>query len=372
MDSPRSPLKTGGFHAPLLDRADQLLLELTSSGKIPAAALCVGQSDSIVHLRFFGKMGPDSDALDVSVDTRFLVASLAKPVTVTAAMLLVERGSLTLDDTAATYLPDFGTNGKQNVRLRHLMTHTSGLPDMPPDNLALRARHAPLSEFVRSIYEVPLAFVPGTQVSYQSTGIAILGAIVEVVSGVSLPAFLQREVFDPLGMTATSLGGRPEWESRIAKVRLEPEQVGTDWNWNTPYWHGLGAPWGGLITSPVDYARFCRMMLKRGTLEGVRMLSPATVRAMTSNQLAAMPTLPEDDRRCRPWGLGWRGNWPGQSSQFGDLLGPRTFGHWGATGTLCWIDPDADAFLVLFTTEPGGAEGRHLATLSNVVAAALL
>ncbi len=371
MDTPRTPLKRDGFHSASLDRADQVLLALTSSGKIPAAALCVGRSDTIVHLRYFGKMGPAS-ALDVSEDTLFLVASLAKPVTVSAVMRLVERGLLVLDDPAATFLPDFGRNGKQNVTLRHLMTHTSGLPDMPPDNIALRARHAPLSEFVRSICEVPLAFLPGTKVSYQSTGIAILGAIVEVVSGLPLPAFLQREIFDPLGMTATSLGGRPEWEARITGVRLEPEQTGTDWNWNSPYWLGLGAPWGGLITSPVDYARFCRMMLNRGTLDGVRVLSPATVRAMTSNQLAAMPILSEDDRRCRLWGLGWRGNWPGQSSHFGDLLGPRTFGHWGATGTLCWMDPDADAFLVLFTTQPGGVDGRHLATLSNLVAAALL
>jgi CubicO group peptidase (beta-lactamase class C family) len=173
-------------------------------------------------------------------------------------------------------------------------------------------------------------------------------------------------------MADTSLGARPGKLDRIAAVRLEADQRETDWTWNSRYWLEFGAPWGGLITSPADFARFCRMMLNRGTLDGVRVLSPASVRAMTRNQLESMPLVPEVDRRCRPWGLGWRLNWPGQSSNFGDLLGPNTYGHWGATGTLCWIDPDADVFLVLFTTQPGGDDGRHLARVSNAVAAALV
>jgi CubicO group peptidase (beta-lactamase class C family) len=114
------------------------------------------------------------------------------------------------------------------------------------------------------------------------------------------------------------------------------------------------------------------MMLNGGVLNQVRILSPATVRAMTTNQLEAMPLVPETDRRCKPWGLCWRLNWPAHSANFGDLLGPRTFGHWGATGTLCWIDPDAQAFCVLFTTQPQEPEGRFLARISNLVAAALV
>jgi CubicO group peptidase (beta-lactamase class C family) len=113
------------------------------------------------------------------------------------------------------------------------------------------------------------------------------------------------------------------------------------------------------------------MLLQGGRLDGVRVLGPATVRAMTGNQLAAMPMVPEEDRRCRPWGLGWRLNWPAHSANFGDLLGPRTYGHWGATGTLCWLDPEADAFAILLTTQPQGDDGRLLARISNLVAAAL-
>jgi CubicO group peptidase (beta-lactamase class C family) len=199
----------------------------------------------------------------------------------------------------------------------------------------------------------------------------MLGEIVHRVSGMALPEFLHKEIFGPLGMNDTSLGWQPEKRERIAAVLLEAEQVGTSWNWNTPYWLGFGAPWGGLIASPTDYAHFCRLMLNGGALGDVRLFSAATVRAMTSNQLTGMPQVPEEERRCRPWGLGWRLNWPGHSANFGDLLGPRTFGHWGATGTLCWMDPDGELFCVLLTTQPQGDDGRFLARVSNVVAAAV-
>jgi CubicO group peptidase (beta-lactamase class C family) len=214
-------------------------------------------------------------------------------------------------------------------------------------------------------------FPPGTQVNYQSMGIAMLAEVVHQITGIALHEFLRQEIFRPLGMHDTSLGWQPEKKSRLAAVRISPAQQRTDWNWNTPYWLGFGAPWGGLITSPADFARFCQMMLSGGALDGARILSPATVRAMTSNQLAGMPQVPEEERRCRPWGLGWKLNWPAHSANFGDLLGPRTYGHWGATGTLCWIDPDAEAFCLLFTTQPQGDEGRFLARVSNVVAAAV-
>jgi CubicO group peptidase (beta-lactamase class C family) len=277
-----------------------------------------------------------------------------------------------LQDPVARYVPRFAANGKEAVHVRHLLTHASGLPDMLPNNDKLRSAHQPFSAFIDEICKLKLDFASGTGVQYQSMGIAMLAEIVHQVSGVTAAEFLRREVFVPLGMNDTSLGWRPETKGRIAAVRISAEQAKTDWNWNTPYWLGFGAPWGGLITSPGDLAKYCLMMLGEGAWGKVRIFSPTTVRAMTMNQLAAMPKVPEEERRCRPWGLGWRLNWPAHSANFGDLLGPRAYGHWGATGTLCWLDPDAQAFCIIFTTQPQEPEGRFLARLSNVIAAAVV
>jgi CubicO group peptidase (beta-lactamase class C family) len=286
-------------------------------------------------------------------------------------MLLVERGLIALDDPVADYVPEFAENGKADVRIRHLLTHTSGLPDMLPHNDVLRASHVPFECFVEGICRQPLLFPPGTRVHYQSMGFAMLAEMVRRVEKTAFPEFLARNVFQPLGMSETSLGWRPETAARIAAVQISDDAGKTDWHWNSPYWLGFGAPWGGLITTPSDLGRFCRMMLDEGSLGRTRILGSATVRAMTLDQLVGLPLVPEEDRRCRPWGLGWRMNWPGQSASFGDLLGPSAYGHWGATGTLFWIDPDADAFCVILTTRPQGEAGQFVARFSNCVVAAL-
>ncbi len=360
-----------GFDSVRVQRALDLLKGWADTGKILGAGLCVGRRGRMAEPWFFGKHSAEPGARPLAPDALFLVASITKPVTVTAAMMLVERGELSLEDRVATYVPAFAQRGKDGVQVRHLMTHTSGLPDMVPENEKLRKAHRPLSAFVEATCKGPLGFPPGTRVSYQSMGTLMLAEIVHQITGKTTAEFLRQEVFDVLGMDDTSLGWQPAKKDRIAKVRAPKSPEVPDWSWNSPYWLGLGAPWGGMITSPADFARFCQMMLNGGSLDDVRLLSPAAVRAMTGNQLACMPQVPEEERRCRPWGLGWRLNWPGHSANFGDLLGPRAYGHWGSTGTVCWIDPDAEAFCVLFTTQPQEPDGRFLARVCNAVAAAL-
>jgi CubicO group peptidase (beta-lactamase class C family) len=361
--------ETLGFDSVRLARVRDLLRRWTDSDTLPAAALCVGRRGSAIEPLFLGRQRL-RDETPLRPDAVFLVASITKPLVVTAAMVLVERGELGLDDPVAEFLPEFTGHDKGEVRLRHLMTHTSGLPDMLPNNAALRAAHSPMSRFVEETCRHPLLFPPGTRVRYQSMGTLLLAEIVGRVSGQPIARFLEREIFQPLGMSDTSLGLRPATRDRLAELRVPPEQEGTDWNWNSDYWLSFGAPWGGLITTPMDLARFALVWLGEGTWRGIRLLSPAAVRAMTRNQLNELPLVPEEDRRCQPWGLGWRLGWPGKSAHFGDLVGPRTYGHWGATGTALWIDPDADAFCVILTTTPQEGEGRYLARVSNAVAAA--
>ena len=208
----------------------------------------------------------------------------------------------------------------------------------------------------------------------------MLGEIISRISGRPYPQFVRDEVFEPLGMNDSEIGAPDDWFAgpnptidRIAEIRPESLHVGNDdWGWNSEYWRRFGSPWGGLLATPADVARFAQMMLNRGTLDGVRILSPSAVEAATRNQLEQMPLIPEVDRRCRPWGLGWRLSWPAYSPNFGNLLGPRMFGHWGSTGTVLWCDPDLDAFAVILTTQPQEPLGRYLARLSNAIVAAML
>ena len=361
-----------GLNSKRLQIALDLMDAWARSGEVPASAICLGRRAGITEGWFAGRRSSDPDSPAIRRDALFLIASLTKPATAVAVMMLVERGLLTLDDFVCEHIPEFSQNGKESVRVRHLLTHTSGLPDQLPNNADLRALHAPIERFVEETCRQPLLFAAGSAVRYQSSGFAILGELVLRLTRSPLPDFLRDDVFTPLGMAATSLGWNPLRRDRQTLVRLEPADVETDWHWNTSYWLSFGAPWGGLISSPSDYARFLQMMLNGGSLGDVRILSPASVRAMRMNQLDAMLDISEEDRNLRPWGLGWQLERPGASPHFGDLLGPRTFGHWGATGAVAWADPDLDAIAVILTTRPQGDGGRYLARLSNVLASSFV
>ncbi len=350
-----------------LERVYHHLQSAVDQGTIPGAAIQLAQHGILLPSRAFGEMRPGRST---QPDTIFLTASVTKPMTVTAVMILVEWGYLLLDDPVHTIIPEFGNRGKEAVTVRHLMTHTSGLPDMLPNNIALRQAHAPLSEFYRQMFDLELDFAPGTHLQYQSCGIAMLAVIVERLSGMSLPDFLHTELFVPLGMQDTALGVRDLPQERIAHVNVGDEMRGTDWSWNTPYWWHLGVPWGGMFSTVRDMARCCQMFLNGGELDGVRVLSPATVAAMTRDQTSSMALLPAQERHQQAWGLGWRvisAAW----SAGGNLLASGSFGHSGSTGTVSWVDPVQEVICVLFTNEPAINSGRLRGQVSNLVMAAV-
>jgi CubicO group peptidase (beta-lactamase class C family) len=366
------------------ERALKLIQSWCDARLIPAAGVNVIRGGKTTGTRLFGRQTLAADSPPVREDAIFLIASITKPIVACGALLLVERGLLALDDRVEDYIPLFRRDDKHDVTIRNLLTHTSGLPDMLPINIELRANHAPLSEFVAGACQCPLSFSPGHGVQYQSMGFALLGEIIRQVSGKSCAQFLHDEFFQPLGMHDTALGAPDAWfegpalkVERIAEVRIPEgtemaDENSRHWNWNSRYWRQLGVPWGGLLTTPADLGRFGRMLLGQGRLDDARVLSRASVQAATRNQLEAMRDIPADDRRTRPWGLGWRLNWAAHSANFGDLLGPRSYGHWGATGTLIWMDPDLDACAILLTTKPQEPAGSYLARASNAIAAAMI
>lgn len=368
-----------GLHADRWHRVLDLARSWTDQNLVPSLGLVVGRGDRTTGTHVFGRQRLNDEAGTVRDDAIFLIASITKPVVAMAACLLIERGQLLLGDRVHDYLPEFGGERKFATTIRHLLTHTSGLPDMLPNNKQLRIAHAPLNAFVEDTCDCEPAFAPGRGVQYQSMGFAVLGEVIARITGMPCSEFVRREIFEPLEMHDTALGATESWFDgtapkidRVPEIRVPPDQQSAnDWGWNSRYWRCLGAPWGGMLTTPSDLAIFARTMLEGGELGGRRIFAAATVAAATRNQLESMRDVPEEDRRMKPWGLGWRLHWPAHSENFGDLLGPRTYGHWGATGTVLWIDPQLDTLAVLLTTQPMEPHGRYLARLSNAIAASI-
>ena len=306
------------------EEASRLIRAQTDSGEVAAVVLHVRQAGQEMS-RAFGA---------ARVDMPFLIASPTKPMTASAVLWLRDRGELALNDPVKKYLPEFHGGERDAVTIRHLLTHTSGLPDMLPDNTELRRQHAPLSEFVARACRTPLLFKPGEKVGYQSMGILLAATIGEKVSGEPMTGLMARTIFSPLRMRQTSLGlgGRRIADTAQCQV---PEAERSDWNWNSPYWRNLAAPWGGAHATARDLGAF----LEAFASPSDNVLSAATRREMRAIQTGTL----------RPgFGLGWQRE-PGA---FGRTCSAETFGHFGSTGTAIWHDPATATTCVVLTTRP--------------------
>jgi CubicO group peptidase (beta-lactamase class C family) len=319
-------LRDGG-----LNKCIEMIGEQTSSGQVSAATISVRHKGRVLQ-RAFGKA--------TTVDAVFLIASITKPMTATALMILVDRREVSLSDPVQRFIPEFRGEGRELVLVKHLLTHTSGLPDMLPEDQDLRKAHAPLAEFVERTCRTPLLFKPGSEVRYQSMGFLLAADIASRVTKESFPSFLNHHVFVPLAMRDTSLGlgGRAISQTMQCQV-VHP----SDWDWNSSYWRNLGAPWGGAHSTVSDLARF----LEYFTHPGQRILKSETAAAMIANQTEGLN---------KRWGFGWMLN----NGQFGDGCSNATFGHSGSTGTLCWLDPKKDLSFVLLTTKPAAESNKTL------------
>jgi CubicO group peptidase (beta-lactamase class C family) len=358
MDS-NSPESLGLDEARLKQAAGFLEAEIEKQS-ISAASLTVARHGAIAFAQGFGTVRPDSSD-NVTPDSVFLLASISKPISICGLMLLVERGEVCLNDPVQTHLPEFVGEDKQDVRVRHLLSHTSGMPDMLPGNVPLRQAHTPMSGFVAAALKTPLLFPPDTDFRYQSKGILLAGEIVERKTGSALRDFLKSEVYDVVGMAQTSLGlgGRLVEDTVWCGARIDDSRNDSDYGWNSNYWRDAGHPWGGVHSTGPDLARLLQVFLDEDRNTGL--LSPATIREMTRDQ----------NRHLRkPWGLGWGLRDSVAWTFFGDICSPRTFGHTGATGTVAWADPETGLSCVILTNDMVES-GRLLKRVSNVVASAI-
>lgn len=354
---------------------NSLLTSFVEQDDLPALSVCLVTPERISRLFHAGRQQPGDEMGTLRDDALFLVASLTKPMVAATVLQLVEQGAFSLNERVVDLLPEFRGEGKHRITIRHLLTHASGLPDQLPDNESLREQHAPFERFHAGVCDVDLSFTPGTNVRYQSMGFVLLRKIVEKVAGQPLRTWMSSALFDPLEMRDSYLGidtSDSSLKARIVGIRLSEPAFSAAGNWNSDYWRGFGAPWGGLIARPEDVAKFCQMFLKQGAAcDGAPLLSRNSAEAAVLNQVMPYRDLGEQDRRFRPWGFGWQHNWLAHPQCFGDLLGSHVVGHWGATGCLMWIDMQRKLGLVICTSEPSDVSRSLIVRISNAVLAGM-
>ena len=333
--------------------ACEVLKKSTSTGQVSAAVLhVVRKGESFTQHFGTAKSG----------DAMFLLGSISKPICITALMTLFDQGEFQLDDPAKRFLPKFTGDGRDQITMRDLMTHISGLPDQLPENDALRRSHADLNQFVDKAIRTPLLFAPRTRYSYSSMAILLATHVAELISGTNIRDLVEKSVLVPLQMQHSAQGlGRFQLSEFVpCQTEFAAPEAGAgdptakEWDWNSPYWRGLGAPWGGTHASAADVGRFLAEFLH----EQGRVLKPETARLMVSNHNATELT---------PRGLGFN---------VGSAAGSRgcsvaTFGHTGSTGTLAWADCNQQVTCVVLTSLPGRAIQPHPRDLAGDAVSAM-
>jgi len=361
-----------GMSGSRLAKIDEAVLDAIERKQTPGAVVLVGRKGHVVYRKAFGDRAVAPAREKMAADTIFDLASLTKVVaTATSMMLLVERGKLSLSDPVALFIPEFGRFGKERVTVEQLLTHRAGLV---PDN--------DISDYVGSsvdplekIYELRLAYEPGSRFVYSDVGYIVASEIVRRVSGRGLDRFAEENIFAPLGMRETAWGSGagkrlPFWsEERLARTAPTETREGRSMRGEVhdsrAYELGGVAGHAGLFSTADDLAAFCQMFLNRGEYAGARVLAPYTVERMLSAH-----SLPASQMR----GIGWDVN-TSFSSNRGDLFPVGTFGHTGFTGTSIWIDPQSRTFVVLLTNRvhPNGKGdvSRLRSLIASIVAGAI-
>jgi len=315
--------------------------------------LVVGHAGKVVHQRAFGWRTREPHADPMTLDTIFDLASLTKPFTATCVMRLVERGQVRLNDPVARYLPEFARSGKQEITVRQLLTHFSGLP---PD-LDLKASWSGHAHALQLAYDIEPVIPPGSGFLYSDVNYIVLGELVARVSGMPLDRFAAEYIFQPLKMETTRFNPPAEWRSRIAPTA--PDEHGTMLRGvvDDPSARRMGGAAGhaGLFSTAEDLARFAQAMLDRdGSL-----LSAVSIEKMTTPQQPANSTVLR--------GLGWDIDSP-LSTNRGELLPVGSFGHTGYTGTSVWIDPVTQTYIILLSNAiyPSGTNNQIVSLRSRV------
>jgi len=344
---------TQEFRADKLAAMDAAIREAITNHQCPGGVLWLEHRGATYH-KAFGDRAQVPVREPMTEDTIFDAASLTKVVATTpAVMLLVERGQVKLDASVQAYLPEFTGEGREAVTLRELLTHTSGLP---PDIETKTDWHGQ-AEAIKKACAVKLQSPPGTKFKYSDINFFLLGEIVQRVSRTPLDIFVQREIYGPLKMTDTGFLPPTHKLDRIAPTEVV---AGHPWRGvvHDPTARKMGGVAGhaGLFTTAADLARYARMLLHLGELDGVRLFQPATVRMMTGVQ-----TPPGMAARR---GFGWDID-TAFSGPRGDFFPTGSYGHTGWTGGSLWIDPFSGTFVIFLSNRNHPTEAGSVTALRH-------
>mgnify|MGYP001027436263 CR=1 FL=1 len=337
------------------------------SGKIPGAAVLIGNQGKVVYRRAFGYQAIEPKRLPMRIDTIFDLGSLTKVVaTTTALMQLMEKGKLRIEDRVAEHWPEFKANGKEEITVRQLLTHYSGLRP----SLGVSPKWAGYDAAFKMIAEEKTFSPPGTRFIYSDINFIILGELVRRISDQSLDAYCAEHIFKPLKMNDTGFKPSPSLRSRIAPTQYQHGKKGKmlcgEVHDSVAYHMGGVAGHAGLFSTADDLAIFAQTLLDGGAKKSVRILSPLTVEKMT------IPQTPPNKMVLR--GLGWDIDSPFASNR-GELLPVGSYGHTGFTGTSIWIDPVSKTYIILLTNrvhpDGKGDVGALRSQIATLVAAAL-
>jgi CubicO group peptidase (beta-lactamase class C family) len=334
---------------PTLPGIGAAMQEMIAKDEVAGAVTVVVSADKMLHLESTG-LADVATKRPITPETLFWIASMTKPVTGIAVLMLQDEGKLKVSDPVAKYIPEFAslktpTGKPANLTITQILTHTSGLGEASGP-AAQQAKT--LADLVPIWLAAPMQYEPGERWRYTQSGINAGARIVEVISGMTFDAFVQQRLFDPLGMKDTTFYPSDAQRARLATAyaknkgtgALEPVPPRAEYGPRDRPPQGNG----GLYSTPRDYARLCQMLLNGGTLDGRRYLTEAAMKLLTTPQTGDLPTgfFQNDTYGNRGTNYGWgittcilRTPHDGVPA----MLSPGTYGHGGAWGTQAWIDP---------------------------------
>lgn len=348
---------SAGLDPAKLKQIPARMQKFVDDSTVSGAVTLVARHGQVASLEAVGYADLATQA-PMRTDNLFWIASMTKPMTAVAVLMMQDEGKLSVDDPVENHLPEFKgqwlvqergsntmtlTKPARPITVRDLLTHTSGLGDVP-----LPRMHSTLAELAMAYSQQPLKFPPGSKWEYCNSGINTLGRIVEVASGQPFGEFLQKRLFNPLGMKETTFWPTPAQARRLAKPYQPKPGGGLEL---TDIWFIKGGisdrarppfPSGGLFSTASDVARFYQMMLAGGEWQGKRLLSREAVSQLTRTQTSDIKTGFTDGMS---WGLGFAV--VKEPKGVTEMLSAGTFGHGGAYGTQSWADPKKGLIVVL-------------------------